>query len=107
MKALKQWTPILAAALLCGCFQVQDELTLKPDGSGTVTMTLRSSLPEELIGMMGMSSGFGGGGAPIYPPVSESEARRFFPAKDFSVKVEQKDAGTGKTLVIVANFKDV
>ncbi len=47
------------------------------------------------------------GEAPIYPPISESEARRFFTAKDFTLKVEQKSADDGKTLVIEAAFKDI
>lgn len=106
MKTLKRWIPVLATLFLCGCFQVQDELRLAPDGSGKVTLNLHSNLPEDLIGMMG--SGFGGGqGAPIYPPISESEARRFFPAKDFTLKVERKSADDGKTLVIEAAFKDI
>lgn len=97
----------MAAVFLCGCFQVQDELTLQSDGSGKVKLTVHSNLPEEMVGMLGMSSGFGGGGGPLYPPVNESEARHFFPAKDFTLKVEQKDAGEGKTLVVEASFKDV
>src|SRR5262249_22024919 len=106
MKTLKKWIPVIPILFLCGCFQVQDELTLAPDGSGKVMMNLRSNLPEELVGMM--SSGFGSrGDAPIYPPISESEARRFFPAKDFTLKVEQKSADDGKTLVIEAAFKDI
>src|ERR1039458_8246429 len=55
------------------------------------------------------SDSFTGGysGAPLYPPVNESEARHFFPAKDFTLKVEQKDAGESKTLVVEASFKDI
>ena len=97
---------VLSAALLCGCFQVEDELTLAPDGSGNVKLTIHNELPAELTGVMGMYSSFGGVG-PMYPPVSESDARRFFPAKDFTVKAEEKDAAEGKTLLIEANFKDV
>lgn len=104
MKTLKRWLPPLAALLLCGCFQAQDELTLEADGSGKVTLTLHSSLPEEVIGMMG--SGFGPG-TPAYPPINEAQARRCFPPKDFTLKVDEKSSDDGKTIVIVANFKNV
>ncbi len=107
MKAIQRWVPILGLIFLCGCFQVQDELTLRPDGSGTVMLTLQTSLPDELLEMLGMSSRYGGGGASFYPPSSEWEARRFFPAKDFALKVEQKSADTGKALTIEAKFKDL
>ena len=107
MKTLRGWITVLAAVFLCGCFQVQDDLTLQSDGSGKVKLTVHSSLPEELVSMMDMSSRYGGGGGPMYPPVNESEARHFFPAKDFTLKVEQKDAGEGKTLVVEASFKDI
>ncbi len=97
----------MAAVFLCGCFQVEDDLTLQADGSGKVRLSVHSSLPEEIVSMLGMLSGFGGGMAPMYPPVNEAEARHFFPAKDFTLKVEQKDAADGKTLVVEASFKDI
>jgi hypothetical protein len=97
----------LATVFLCGCFQVEDDLTLQADGSGKVRLTVSSNLPEEVLSMLGESSGYGGGSAPLYPPASESEARHFFPPKDFTLKVEQKDSGPGKTLVVEASFKDV
>jgi hypothetical protein len=107
MKTLRPWIPALAAVLLCGCFQVQDDLMLQSDGSGKVKLTVHSNLPAEVISMLGMSSRHGGGSAPMYPPVNQTEARRFFPAKSFVLQVEQKDAGEGKTLVVEAAFKDV
>ena len=107
MKPLKMWISALATVFLCGCFQVEDELSLQPDGSGKVTITLHSNLPEELIGMIGGGAPFGGGSAPMYPPAREAEARRFFPPKDFTLKVEQKSAGDAKTLIVEASFKDV
>ena len=64
MKTLRGWITVLAAVFLCGCFQVQDDLTLQADGSGKVKLTVHSNLPEEVTSMLGMSSGFGGGGAP-------------------------------------------
>jgi hypothetical protein len=107
MKAYQRWIPLLAMTLLCGCFQVQDELSLQPDGSGRVKMTLQSDLPEEMLGMLGMGARYGSDSAPVYPPTSEHEARRFFPSKDFALKVEQKTGDKGKTLVVEAGFKDV
>jgi hypothetical protein len=107
MKTLKQWISALALTFLCGCFQVEDELNLQADGSGTVKMTVRSSLAEELLGMIESSSPFGGHEGQMYPPTSDSQARRFFPPKNFTVKVDQKDADTIKTLIIEAGFKDV
>ena len=102
---LKGWIPVLAAVCLCGCFQVQDDLTLQADGSGRVTLTVHSSLSEEMVGMLRMSSPYGS--APMYPPVNEAEARHFFPPRDFTLKVEEKEAAEGKTLVVVASFKDI
>src|SRR5437660_1098584 len=107
MKVLKRWISVSATLLLCGCFQVEDELTLQPDGSGKVALTLHSNLPEDLIGMLSMSSGYGGGSGSIYPPVTELEARHFFPPKDFALKVQQKSSDDGKTMTIEASFKDV
>lgn len=97
----------MAAVWLCGCFQVQDDLTLEADGSGKVTLSLHSSLSEEVVGILVMSSPYGSGSARMYPPVNEAEARRFFPPRDFELKVEEREAGEGKTLVVEASFKDI
>ena len=107
MKTLRGWIAVLAALFLCGCFQVEDDLTLQSDGSGKVKLTVHSKLPEELTSMLGMSSRYGGGGGPLYPPMNESEAKHFFPAKDFTLKVVEKDESEGKTLVVEASFKDI
>ena len=107
MRLLKRLGPLLIAGLLCGCLQVQDELTLNNDGSGTVRLKVTSNLPEEWTDMLAMSRGVGGRSGTIYPPVNESEAKRFFPARDFTIKVEEKSAEDGKTLVVEAAFKDL
>jgi hypothetical protein len=86
MKLLTSWLCALAMLCLCGCFQLQDELVLEPDGSGKVTITVQSSLPDELTAMMG--SRFGGNSEPFYPPVNENEARQFFPPKSFVLKID-------------------
>jgi hypothetical protein len=105
MKHLKICIPAIAAALLCGCFQVEDVLTLEADGSGTVKMTVQTDVPEELAGMVGMSE-FGGG--TVYPPTSEAAARQIFPPKDFTLKVDDKvGPGEKHTVTIEAAFKDV
>lgn len=106
MNSITRWFPILGLLLVCGCFQVQDEVTVQPDGSGKVTLTLRTSLSEEATGMMMGMSGMGGRGG-MYPPFSESQAKQFFPPKDFSLKVEEKQEGDAKTMVIEAAFKNV
>jgi hypothetical protein len=103
---LGRWIAPMAALFLCGCFQAEDELTVQPDGSGTVKLTLHSSLPDEMTQMMGMSSHWGGGTA-SYPPTSQAAAQRFFPQKDFTVKCEEKSGDDGKTLRIDAAFKDI
>src|SRR5688572_14750908 len=105
MKKLTRWGLVLVAGLLSGCLQVKDELTIQPDGSGTVRLVTHTAVPEVMTGMLGMSSRFGGGTV-MYPPASETEARQFFPAKHFTVKVEQNDGDKGKTVVINAAFKD-
>ena len=107
MRTVRGWISALAAVCLCGCFQVQDDLTLQADGSGKVTLSVHSSLSEEMVGILVMSSPYGNASAPMYPPVNEAEARRFFPPKDFALKVEEKEAAEGKTLVVEASFKDI
>ena len=105
MKRLDQWIPIFATALLCGCLQVQDELTVAPDGSGKVALVIHCNVSEELINMIG--NGMAGGGAPVYPPMNEDEAQQFFPSRDFTLKVEQKNTDEGRTVTVEASFKDV
>src|SRR5437879_5086369 len=104
MKIIKQWCPALLALILCGCFQVEDELNLQADGSGTIRLKVHSMIPEEAADMAGMGIG---GGVVMYPPADEAEARRFFPRKDFTLKVEEKAEKEGKTVLIEAAFKDV
>ena len=97
----------LLLAALCGCIKIKDELTLNADGSGKVRIETQTSLPPEYAeGMAGQMAGAGGG--VIYPPVNEDEARKFFPAKDFSVTVTQQKADQGEvTTVIEAAFTNI
>lgn len=105
----KQITVGLLLVFLCGCIKTKDELTINADGSGKVQIETVSSLPPEFAEGMGMSERMGGaGGGVIYPPVSEAEARKFFPEKDFTVTVKQQKADNGDvTTVIEAEFKNI
>lgn len=107
MRMIRQMGPILAAGLLCGCLQVNDELTLQPDGSGTVRLETRTAASDELTSGVAASSLFGGSGERVYPPLNDKEARLFFPANAFSLKVDEQSAGEGKVVSIEAAFKDI
>ena len=96
----------LALLFLCGCFKTKDELTLNADGSGKVRIETRTSLPPEWSGEVGMGERLGGG--VMYPPLSEAEAQKFFPAKDFHLNVSAEKADDGDTTIVVeAEFKDI
>jgi hypothetical protein len=102
------WMLVLAAAL-CGCFKTKDELTINADGSGAVRLETRLLIPSETLQGLGMGMGMGGNeGLLAYPPTSEAEAKRWFPAKDFKITTkEDRTEDGGSTLVITAEFKDV
>lgn len=101
------WTPLLAVAL-CGCFKTKDELTINADGSGTVRIETRVLVPAEMLGALGLGREMADEDTPpIYPPVSEDEAKRFFPPKDFTVTSSEEATGEGSLLVVTATFKDV
>jgi hypothetical protein len=101
----RTWMLVLAIAL-CGCFKTKDELTINADGSGTVRLETRLLISPEVIQSLGM--GMGGGEEPMtYPPTSEAEAKRWFPAKDFKLTAREDRTEDGSTLLITAEFKDV
>jgi len=101
-----RWGAILSVALLCGCFNTKDELVLEADGSGKVRIETRTSVPAEMLSGMGMQ--MGASDAIMYPPMTESEAKKFFPGKAFTVTAKEEKAGdSGRLLVIEAVFKDV
>ena len=106
---IKRWSLALLLVALCGCFKVKDELTLQPDGSGTVRLEVRSSVPAGMLGNMGLGARMGGSGDLVmYPPTSEAEAKKFFPERDFTLTAKEEKAGENETaLVITAAFKDV
>lgn len=105
---IKQLCAAVALVVLCGCFKVKDELSIEPDGSGVVRLEARSSMPSEMLGAMGMGNRGGGIGV-LYPPVSEAEAKQFFPEKDFKLTVSQKASSDGgaPTVTVEARFKDI
>jgi hypothetical protein len=102
------WKRICAGLLviaLCGCLKTKDEVSLNADGSGKVHLETVSSIPPELVESLNMS---GGTFDPPYPPVSEADARKYFPEKDFHVSVKQEHAANGDlTTIIDADFKDI
>jgi hypothetical protein len=107
MKRLPLWGLALAVSLLNGCLEVEDELTLQADGSGSVRLVTHTLVPEDTADMLGLAGGFREGGTPTYPPTNEAEARRFFPAKDFTLKVEEKSDKDGKFTTVEATFRDI
>jgi len=104
-QSLVRWLPVLLCFFLCGCFEVQDELTIHPAGSGQVRMVVRSTLPPDVL--QAFTMGGNSGSMPIYPPVTEVEAKRFFPEKDFATAVEESSHGVTNSITIIAKFKDV
>ncbi len=98
--------PFLLLLALCGCFQVKDELTIDADGSGRVHLEVKNAMPASMAGEMSMAGGFGGAIA-LYPPFSDDEAHRFFPAKDFTVQVKTQPAADGNLIIIDASFKNI
>jgi hypothetical protein len=81
---------------------VKDELTIQPDGSGTVRLETVSLLPQEA------SWSRGAGGGALYPPVSSGGASLFFPGKEFAIKTVRNDQGaTGSVLVLEVAFKNL
>jgi hypothetical protein len=100
---------LVLAVALCGCFKTKDELTLNPDGSGVVRLETRLLISSDTLQGFGMGVGMGGNEGPVtYPPTSEAEAKRWFPAKDFKMTVKEDRAeDVGSTLIITAEFRDV
>src|SRR5437763_6406046 len=97
---------ILLVGLLCGCFQTKDELTLEANGSGKVRIETRTSVPAEMLAGMGMQ--MGASENVIYPPLTESEAKKLFPGKAFTITAKEVKAGeTERVLDVEAAIKDV
>jgi hypothetical protein len=105
------WKRITMGVLLlalCGCIKTKDELTINADGSGQVRLETDSAIPADFAQGLGGLGAMGGPGGVLYPPVSDAEAGKFFPAKDFKVTVKQNKAANGDQITVVeATFKDV
>lgn len=107
------WRTVVAVALLLtvtGCLKVKDALTLHEDGSGTVAIEVEAAMPAEMMGGdIRNELGLGGGGSPLYPPMNKAMADAMFPAKDFSVTVNEPPpmGGATRTTTVTAQFKDV
>lgn len=110
MKHLLTFLALPLLLTLCGCYQVKDELTLQPDGSGTIRLEVETAVSPNELGMtagMFLQSEFGGA-AVLYPPVNESEASQFFPSPGFTVEVAKERApGKHSKVLITARFKDM
>ena len=100
-----RWLPTLFCVVLCGCFDVRDELTIHPDGSGQVRLTIQSTLAPEVLQAFAM--GGNSESMPIYPPLTQEEANRFFPEKDFATTLEESSSGETNSIIITTKFKDI
>lgn len=95
---------------LCGCYEIKDQLTLEPDGSGTIRLEVQTSVNPEEFGMLWSMMGTGNETKhpALYPPLSQTEATAYFPAPGFEVEVdEQGPEENGRKVVITAAFKDL
>ncbi|MGA2173576.1 MAG: hypothetical protein ABSH38_01200 [Verrucomicrobiota bacterium] len=101
------WKSLTTGVLLIcltGCIQTKDELTINPDGSGKVRIETR--VGADAGSLAAMSGEMGGGIA--YPPVSEAEAQKFFPGKDFKITVKQDKTDKGDTVTVIdVEYKDI
>jgi hypothetical protein len=103
---MKRWWLGAVLALASGCLQVTDQLTLAPDGSGSVHLEVVSGVPAELLEGMG-ARGAMGGGSMMYPPTSEEEMKRFFGNDATAQIAETATPEGGRKLVADVKFKDV
>jgi hypothetical protein len=100
----------LAPLLLCGCLDVTDKLTLDADGSGSIHLEVKTSLPIEMFQSVGGGDDEEGlqSEAAKFPPLKKSAAAKFFPATDFTVTFKESPSENEQThIVIDAAFKDV
>lgn len=97
-----------AALLVCltaGCLEVQDELVIQADGSGTVLIrTTMDSQTQMLTSGMAM----GREGKATYPPTNEQEARNFFAGSSFDIIAAAEDGENGaRVQTIRVAFQDI
>ncbi|HHY84968.1 MAG TPA: hypothetical protein GYA07_05470 [Verrucomicrobia bacterium] len=104
---LKRLSALALAIALCGCFETRDHLTIHADGSGTVRIETRSYAPAAFVEEVSDMAEWMGGGSAIYPPITESEAEKFFPSGDFKVTVRQEKTNDAVLTVIEAAFTNI
>ena len=93
MKLLPRLLALVTALSLTGCFQIDKNVQVKPDGSGTITETI--TMGTTMIAQMkAMASGFGdpAGGA-------GGKAKEFQLLDETKLKEEAKKMGEGVTFV--------
>lgn len=101
---------VLALAVcLSGCFDINDELQLNADGSGTVRLETKLAFsPESMDGLRAMAANDSESGPSIYPPFRKGEVSKFFPSKDFTTTVTEETPAEGESVLkIEAHFKDI
>ena len=75
---------------LSGCFQIEQVLNVKADGSGTAVMTIKMSKETiEQMKAMAAANGGGKGGSPIDDMLSEEEAKSHVKEMGEGVKFEK------------------
>ena len=97
---------VLLAGVAAGCLEVEDQLLIRADGSGSVM--IRTTADSEIERMRMAARGMGDGGQMLYPPLNESEARRFFKGQGFEFNVSQEAGAEGARVSTVrVTFKDI
>jgi hypothetical protein len=89
---------VLAALCLTGCFQIEQVLNVKADGSGTVVVSI--TMTKEMIGQLKSLASQNGGdgketGSPIDGMLSEDEAKAHAKEMGEGVKLEKVEAIKG------------
>lgn len=97
------------AAILClgpGCLKVKEHLTLRADGSGTLTIEAQSVLPPEA--MSSIRSSRAENPWLCYPPLTKEDAQQLFAGGQFTVKTKESKGEAGYAgLTTEVEFKDV
>ena len=110
-KLLMIATGMLTLFGLCSCFQVESTITLKKDGSGTITEELM--LGEQMMQMMEMAKAQGGGGQMANPmdkmmdkAKAKARAKEMGEGVEF-VSIEKIEVGGSVGVKTVFKFSDI
>lgn len=95
IQRLRTMLGVLAGLFLTGCFQIEQVLNLKTDGSGTVVVSIK--MTKEMIGQLKSLASQDGGdgkdtGSPIDGMLSEDEAKAHAKEMGEGVKLEKVEA---------------